>query len=245
MLPTRYALLPAVSLLLHSIATITIQSTSPSRNTFLGGVVQARTSAQIPNATYHPDPAVGKPLFGSQPASQQVVVLHLGVRFNHPLGPLAPGAKETTAHFLRCSEELAKRAEEFGCIGQNMWRGAERSSHNTLMTVFYFRSVEGLNAFAHDKLHREAWDWVNRYAKETGHTHIGIFHETFLSAPGGYETIYVNMQPLLLAAANAKVRNEKSGEEEYVATLVNADTTTLRSQYGRMDRMPNGIPVQR
>lgn len=244
-LPSRYALLPAVFLLLHSVATAAIQSTSPERNTFLNGTIPARTSAQIPNATYNPDPDSGKSLFGSRAASQEVVVLHLGVRYSHPLGPLAPGAQQTTAYFIQLVEDLSKRAEEYGCTGFSTWRAAERSSNNTLMSVFYFRSVEGLHAFAHDKAHREAWDWLNKYIKDTGHTHLGVFHETFMSAPGAYETIYVNMHPMLLGGTNVKVHNEQSGEDEYVVPLVNADVTTLRSQYGRMDRKPDGTAIQR
>lgn len=199
----------------------------------------------LPKATYSPDPAASSPLFGSRPAASPIVVLHLGVRLNHPLGPLAPGAAEATKHFIACSVELARRASDFGCVGQTTWRAAERASNNTLMTVFYFRDVAGLHAFAHDAVHRAAWDWIGRFARETGHSHIGIFHETFVSAPGAYETIYHNMPPLLLGAANVGVTNEGTGQTEFVVPLVDADVPTLRSQYGRMDRMPNGEPVQR
>lgn len=165
---------------------------------------------------------------------------HLGVRYNHPLGVFAPGAREMTAYVLKMYDVLDAEQERYGCIGRSSWRVAGRGSQNSMMTVFYFRSVEGLNAFAHGEAHRAGWDWYNAWTKRTGYKHLGIFHETFLSKKGEWETIYDNMPGTLLGAANVKVRNEESGEEEFVVSLVDANNTQLRSQYGRMGRTKGG-----
>ncbi len=239
-IPARFALLPALAMLLHTVASTAMQATSPSRNSFLQGTVPGRTSAQLPAASYSPEAAGdAAAAFGSQPAREGIVVLHLGVRFNHPLGPLGPGGKELAELSAACDARVMERAKEsFGCLGATTWRGAERGAHNTLLSVYYFRSVEGLNAFAHDKIHMDAWNWYRDFAKKLGHgnVHIGIFHEAFYSAPGAYETIYGNMQPVMLSAASVPIRNENSGEEEWLSPIVSADTSALRTQLARMGK---------
>ena len=52
--------------------------------------------------------------------------------------------------------------DDFGCLGMTDWQGTDRESNNTLLTIYYFRDVEGLNRFAHDAVHRKAWDWYNK-----------------------------------------------------------------------------------
>ena len=54
--------------------------------------------------------------------------------------------------------------------------------------------MEHLHAFAHGPTHREGWDWFNQIHK--AHPHIGIFHETYAVAAGGWENIYNSMWPL-------------------------------------------------
>jgi len=236
LLPARWALVPVAVYILGTIASTTIQTVIPSRNGFATDVNPGRTSAQLPNASYDPSRPDERPLFGGTPAGEQVVCFHLGQRFNHPLGLLSPGAREMGQHVLRMHAALDAEPERFGFLGRSSWKAAGRASHNTLLTVFYFRSVEGLHAFAHHEVHRAAWDWYNRFLRETGHTHLGIFHETFLAARGRWEAIYDNMPPTLLGAANVGVTNEGTGEGEFVLPLVDADTAQLRSLYGRMGR---------
>ncbi|KAI5456169.1 hypothetical protein BGZ63DRAFT_435582 [Mariannaea sp. PMI_226] len=233
-LPSQYALLPVIALLLHSMTTIVLQSVSPSQNTYAQGVVYGRSSAQLPAPGYES----GKQgsVFGSKPAAQGIVVLFLGFRVNTPLGVLSTGYIDFVGQFKNCSDQLASCAEDFGCIGSSNWTADEGSNNNTIMTVFYFRDIEGLNRFAHDKVHRAAWDWYNNFCKKHGYKHIGIFHETYYSAPGQYETIYVNMPPLLFGATNVKSRNQATGEEEWIRPVVDAENMALRSQWGRMGR---------
>jgi hypothetical protein len=235
-LPTTYALIPIALLTLRSVLSTIIQVFQPTGNDYNQDVALGRTTAQPPNSSYDPDSPDDRPIFGSKPAPEPLVVFHLGSRSNHPLGPLAPGVKQVGEHFRAMTTELVDRAEHFGCVGHSAWRAAERANHNSSMIVFYFRNVEGLNAFAHDKVHRKGWDWYNSFIKETGFKHIGIFHETFSVAAGQYETIYDNMPPLLLGKTNWPVKNEKTGKQEFVVPLVDCNTSTLRSQYNRLGR---------
>ncbi|KAK3384613.1 hypothetical protein B0T24DRAFT_93362 [Lasiosphaeria ovina] len=236
-LPARYALLPTAALLLHAMASTALALRSG--DTVLSDIVPGRTSAVLPRESYDPHSSDSdsnsnsNTPFPSRPGTTGVVVMHLGVRLNHPLGVLAPGAREMGEHFVACNARVLARAREFGCLGASPWR-----ADTTLLTVYYFRTVEGLHAFARDPVHRAAWDWYNSsVAKRLGYTRIGIFHEIFYAAPGAHESVYVNMPPTLLGAASAVVRNNATGEDEWVSPLVKgASGSALRSMYSRMGR---------
>lgn len=66
--------------------------------------------------------------------------------------------------------------------------------------IQYWRSFEQLHAYAHDPArdHRPAWRAFNQAAGGDGS--VGIYHETYIVAPGGYETVYANMPPIGLGA---------------------------------------------
>ena len=190
----------------------------------MSGSISARVTAQLPSRS------TGRS--GPVPATEQVVVFHIGAQYNHPLGPLAPGSREVASRFAELFVDLTKRADEYGLLGGSSWTASERDTNNTTMLIGYFRDVEGLNRFAHDPMHREAMDWWNKVKDEL--PHIGIFHETFVSPPGGYETIYHHMRPILMGRTSVRCKTEEG--EAWVNPLVSADNTTLRAQYGRMGR---------
>ncbi|KAL2182213.1 hypothetical protein L209DRAFT_738562 [Thermothelomyces heterothallicus CBS 203.75] len=246
-LPARYALLPLLFVLLRTVVVTVRDANSLPAYTARLGVIPGRASGQVPNPSYDPRGPEGKegegegarsatPAFGPAPAEQGVVVLHLGARFNHPLGPLGPGAKQLGDQFEACNRDLLARAREFGCLGMTSYRGDGAEARNTLLSVYYFRDLEGLNRFAHDAVHRRAWDWYHRECLKRGYAHLGIFHEAFVVPAGAYETLYVNMPPTLLAAGQAHIRNEATGEVEHLPTVVDASSSLWRSQYTRMNR---------
>ncbi len=59
--------------------------------------------------------------------------------------------------------------------------------------VQYWRSFEQLHAYAHARnaAHLPAWAEFNRRIGSNGV--VGIWHETYMVAPGQYESIYANM----------------------------------------------------
>lgn len=227
-LPTRWAIVPASTLLFTSIVKTIFQMLSPRDNLFMKGVIPGRTTAQLPTEFG---------AFGPDPANQSVVVFHLGIQWNHPLGFFAPGVAEISKHFLAMSQELLLRRDELGLLSVSDWRGAERGRNNTYLIAYYFKDVESIHRFAHEDLHRMAWD---NYAS-TKPAHIGVFHETFEVPARAYESMYVNCHPLLLGRGLVACE-DKEGEEMWVNTLVSADTPALKTQYARMGRDETGVP---
>ena len=236
-LPTRYALLPLLFLLLRAVVLTIRDMTCLAGYASNRGVVGGRCSAQLPNASYDPLRSDRTSPFGSAPAQEGVVVFHIGARFNHPLGALAPGSKTAGEHFAACNRDLLKRAKEYGCLGGTTYRGDETASNNTILTIYYFRDLDGLNRFASDDIHRQAWNWYNNeFVKKLGYSHVGIFHEAFCAPAGAYESIYVNMQPTLMGSGSTVVKNEATSKEEWVRTVVDASSFLWRSQHSRMGR---------
>ncbi|KAF6818693.1 hypothetical protein CMUS01_11874 [Colletotrichum musicola] len=225
-LPTKYAIIPCCVIALNSIISTIISLRSPASSPEARGVVPGRVSAQFP------DPATGK--IPAIPARRSLVVFHLGVRFNHPLGLLAGGGQEIGGFFEKMNKDLNRRADQYGLYHMSSWQSLEADRNNTNMFIYYFRDVEGLNKFAHDPLHRQTWDWYNGVKDK--YTHLGIFHEGFVTGPQQYETIYANMKPVLLGAASVKTKSEDTKEDTWVNTLVSADVGPLRSQFRRMGK---------
>jgi hypothetical protein len=93
-----------------------------------------------------------------------------------------------------------KRNPELGMLHAEFfiyWRG--------VAVVQYWRSFEHLHAYAHarDAAHLPAWAEFNR--RIGGNGSVGIWHETYQVASGGYECIHVNMPRFGLGAAGHHV----------------------------------------
>lgn len=222
-----WAMVPAITMLLSSVLKTCLQLLNPYDNAFMTGVIPGRTTAQLPSIS-------GR--FGPDPGSQPVVVFNLGIQWNHPLGFLAPGVRDVSRNFLAMSQELLLRREELGLLSVSDWRGKERGSNNTFLISFYFKDVESIHTFAHEELHTMA---RNQYSAMKG-THIGVFHETFVVPARGYESMYVNCHPLLMGRGVVKCDEKKEGED-WVNTLVSADTPALKTQYARLGRFETGV----
>lgn len=203
---------------------------NPHANGFNSNVVSGRTTSQIP---------LSDGTFSDSPGLSPLVVFQLGAQWNHPLGILAPGVADLNTRVGAMMQDVRKRRDEFGYLTSSVWRSDDRCSNNAVLTSFYFRDIEGLHRFAHDKIHREAWDWWNK----TKYSHIGIFHETFCVPARGYEGVYVNCSPLLMGRLSVRVKHEK-GEDKWVNGLVSADTPALKTQWARLGRDEKGFPKE-
>lgn len=256
-LPARYVLLPIAFILCRSFITTVLQIRSLSSDPFKDGVIPGRVTAQLPLPIEESQriPRTLAANFSNVPATRPLLTFHLGIRFHHPLGLLSPGAREIGAYFQSMIEALQARRDEFGAISLSLWRGTESRAHNAIMLIAYFRSAADLNRFAHDPVHRDGWDWYHQFVRESGHRHFGLFHETFVSRPGEWETIYMDCEPTLLGAGNVRVAvidgeetdrqergvskgkgcKERASEEElWVRPIVSADHPALKSQAKRM-----------
>jgi hypothetical protein len=126
----------------------------------------------------------------------EVVVFLIGMRFNklwkiHKWLPV----------FLampKMIRELEQRPE-LGFLGYHLWVG------RTTMMLQYWRSLDQLYAYAknRDHAHLPAWVAFNRAIGKSGD--VGVWHETYRTRAGDYETVYVNMPPFGLAKATKAV----------------------------------------
>ena len=114
----------------------------------------------------------------------EFVVFLIGMRINRPLKihkwlPVA-------AAMPRMLKELY-RQPDVGFLDAEMWFS------RTIIVVQYWRSMEQLLAYAHNKdaEHLPAWKSFNQAIGTDGS--VGIWHETYSAGPGTYENVYVNM----------------------------------------------------
>jgi hypothetical protein len=124
------------------------------------------------------------------------VVFLIGMRINKPLHvhkwlPVAMSMP-------RMLKELQARPE-LGLLGYETWYS------RTILLVQYWRSLEALMAYAQarESEHLPAWQAFNRTVGTDGS--VGIWHETYVAHPGGYENVYVNMPRFGLGKAGELV----------------------------------------
>ncbi|KAG5916743.1 hypothetical protein E4U42_007521 [Claviceps africana] len=249
--PGRFAVVPLATLGLAMFTTHLIDRLTPSptqKPPYMLSVVPGRATALLPR----PDGTTG-----STPSDHPLVVFNLGVQFNHPQGQLCPHAKDLAEKFAAMTRELLARRHELGLLSVTNWSGADDqpasgAGPDTMLISYYFRDVESVHRFAHEEMHRAAWDW---YQAVRPH-HIGIFHETFVVPAHAHETIYVNCRPLLLGAGLVKVadgrgdekgherhgREEEQEKRQWRNVLVSADHVGLKSQWQRLNRNADGVP---
>lgn len=222
----RIALLPAVVLAFYRLLDSYAMSVGWKRNTYMDGVLQKKFCAQIPDELGH---------YGNKPSNNDVVVFMIGTRCNHPLGLLAPGFQKTSGYFQAIAQRLEDHAEDFGFLGMTSWLNAsDRETKSEIMEVCYFRSTEGLHAFAHSEYHREAWDWWNKTIKQI--PHISIYHETYHVPKGHWENIYINSHVSGINTTTSKFTDEMTGEEMWASPVVDASKGLLKTSAGRMSR---------
>lgn len=122
------------------------------------------------------------------------VVFLIGMRVNRPwrLDQWLPVALAMP----RMLRELAARPE-LGCLA---------TEGGFPFLVQYWRSFDHLEAYARgrDHAHLPAWAAFNRRARR-GAGAVGIWHETFLVAPGAHESIYQAVPPMGLGRAGRLV----------------------------------------
>ena len=84
---------------------------------------------------------------------------------------------------------------ELGFLGAESWFG------RTTVMVSYWRSMDQLLSYAKSRTaqHLPAWRAFNKTVGTNGD--VGIWHETYRSRPGDYESVYANMPAFGLAKA--------------------------------------------
>jgi hypothetical protein len=120
------------------------------------------------------------------------VVFLIGMRINKPW--LVHKWLPVISAMPRMIKEL-QRHPESGFLHAEGWLG------RTAIMVQYWRSIEQLHAYAHDRAaaHLPAWRRFNRAVGTAGS--VGIWPEAYVASAGTYESIYVNMPPFGLGRA--------------------------------------------
>jgi len=139
----------------------------------------------------------------------EFVVFLIGLRVNQPLK-----FYKWLPVFMAMPKMLVElyRQPELGFLHAESWYG------RTTIMVQYWRSMDQLLAYAkmRDAAHLPAWQAFNKAVGTDGS--VGIWHETYVVKPGGYENIYVNMPPFGLGRAGL-VQPASGGRESAAGRL--------------------------
>lgn len=132
----------------------------------------------------------------SAEADGDFVVFLIGMRINKPwkIHKWLPVALSMP----KMISELYKNPE-LGLIGHEQWFG------RTTIMIQYWKSFEHLENYAKSSSsnHLPAWKSFNNNVGSNGD--VGIWHETYLSKTGSYESVYNNMPLFGLAKATKSV----------------------------------------
>ena len=122
----------------------------------------------------------------------EFVLFLIGIRLNKPWKPTWLPVFKAMPRMLK---ELSQKPE-LGLLHFRLHFGFPNS-----MVVQYWRSFAQLTAYAQDRdqSHLPAWRAFNQAIGTSGD--VGIWHETYIVAPGKSESIYVNMPKFGLGAA--------------------------------------------
>jgi len=228
----RIAFVPAFLLISYRVVDAALIANGVKSNPEVEGTIFNKFAVHYPDAD-------GK--YKGKTANKDIVVFHIGARVTHPMGMFAPGSKELGDFFNGMCEDIEKRSEEYGLLGSTTYSVVgETPSNSETMTVMFFENLEGLHKFAHDPLHREAWNWWNKGLDKL--KHISIWHEVFRCPAGNWEGIYVNSKPRGLAATTVPRTLEKddealgvkAGEKGFYYPIVDARKGLLKTSAGRM-----------
>lgn len=125
-------------------------------------------------------------------AKDEFVVFLIGMRINklwkiHKWMPVALAMPKMI-------KELYSQPDT-GFLGHEQWFG------KTTIMVQYWKSFEHLERYAKNKQASHLPAWANFNKKIGSNGDVGIWHETYLSKPGCFETVYNNMPEFGLAKA--------------------------------------------
>lgn len=147
-------------------------------------------------------PEVRPGRYTAELSEEGVVVLLIGMRFNHWWRP----DKWWFSFYsmIKLLRYLNKGDE--GLLQSRYWFG------HTLLLVQYWRSLDEMMAFATDSKapHAQVWREFNRRIGNDGS--VGIYHETYQIEPGNCEAMYVNMPLFGLGGATRHVAVDKTRE---------------------------------
>ncbi|KAK4442899.1 hypothetical protein QBC34DRAFT_479320 [Podospora aff. communis PSN243] len=203
-LPSTLALLPVLLLTIHSVVTTLAHLQFPNESPYFESIIPGRTTALIPSWY-----STG---FTTQGSLNRLVVFHLVVGVNHPLGVLSQAGREVGKAMEGLWEVMNTKGEEFGIVGWSKWDGMDTAEKGgKMMVVAYFRTGEGLERFGACEAHRRAVEVLERVRGESGRGVVSVVHEVFEVAPGRWAVVGVDSEPCLLGGGACRVMDDKGG----------------------------------
>jgi len=232
-LPGTLGLAPAFLWLGWRIADPLLMMAGIRRNIYMDGVIPGKWAVQFPDKERNLE---------GEPAEEDVCLIFLGARSNHPLGMFAPGYKDIADYFNANIKSLEADPESQGWLGgSGFLNGGDRSTSSEIMMIGYFKNVDYLHKFAHGETHREGWKWWNRIVET--HPYLSLMHEVYQVPRKSWEGIYVNYHPTGLAATSHPITN-KDGTKYWTLPIVDAQKGRMKTSLGRMGRSDGGEHVQ-
>jgi hypothetical protein len=120
----------------------------------------------------------------------EFAVFLIGARINQPWA---------VHRWLPVALAMSRMIRELEAHPELGFLGCESYGGRTTLMLQYWRSFDHLMAYARakDAAHLPAWRAFNQRTRRSGA--VGVWHETYVVRPGGYENVYVNMPPFALA----------------------------------------------
>ncbi|KAK0617582.1 hypothetical protein B0T14DRAFT_434055, partial [Immersiella caudata] len=132
LLPSHLALIPTLIIAFYAAVTTLAHILSPEEAPLLHDVIPGRATALI--SSWHTGGFTS-----SGNASAPLVVFHVVLGINHPLGWFSEGGREVMAAMEGLFAVMDMRREEFGLVGWSKWSGMEREVSGKVMVVGYSR----------------------------------------------------------------------------------------------------------
>jgi hypothetical protein len=216
LLTQRVALLLVFAVFFIQIIPTIFVSSGLLPNQELQTVENGKTTALFPKA----DGTKGSP------SGRGIALLIIGIRISHPLGILAPGAKQTGDYFTQLVAELESNKAALGYLGGHY---ITMENGNSPSLIAYFNNMHDLHEFAQGSTHREAWNWWNKNVKNM--PHLGVYHEAYDVPAHHWEAIYLQTPKMGLGAVEVPDQ-----EGKLVSVIEDARKGVWRTSNGRLGR---------
>ncbi len=204
-LPRKISLLPPIAFLAYRIGRSFLIATGWLSNPYSKGVTHGRQTWMIPNADGTP---------ATTPSRDTIVVMVLGASWSSPTGMFSPGTPIMGDYFMNMWKDAKENREKYGFLGVTPNMSPEASGPNkgvrdrTIVSLSYWKSLDGLHKFASSKAHMKGQVWWNSGSKDK-YPHIGLMHEIYEAPKGSWEAMYHNCKPFGLGKCRSEF-NPKS-----------------------------------
>jgi len=222
LLPIRpiYALLPTFGLAIWKVTILVLKVYGVVENPLMEGVQHGRLSAVFPPSQIG-EKGMFRPV-GESVGGQEMCILLLSNRCNHPLGLFYTKYREMGTYAKEMYKELEKDPIGNGFLGYSDYSSNNASTQPHSLSIMYFKSIDHVHKWAHSSpAHRAAWEWWDAEQKAGRVDHLTIAHEIYGVEKGKWENIYVNAKPYDFAATSHAI-TDAGGKKLWICPAMDA-----------------------